>query len=172
MKRQPSEQRISVTGDAYLNRDRLWIALRILVGLVFISSAVLKGIAIQSFTLVARDFLYLVGLDFMRPGIVAVSVCIGEVMIGALALWPNAYNRIHWIYPVVMVFFTYLTYINLIVPYGQIESCGCFGEVIHLNPKETFVKNVLLLGIVTALSMHQSIASDSKTTNASKSQQT
>lgn len=127
--------------------------------------------AIQSFTLVARDFLYLVGLDFMRPGIVAVSVCIGEVMIGALALWPNAYNRIHWIYPVVMVFFTYLTYLNLIVPYGQIESCGCFGEVIHLNPKETFVKNIILLVLVTTSSMHLSIASDANMTNTPKNQQ-
>jgi len=38
-----------------------------------------------------------------------------------------------------------LTYINLVAPLGGIESCGCFGELIHLNAKETFFKNLLLL---------------------------
>lgn len=46
-----------------------------------------------------------------------------------------------------MVYFTCITYLNYIDRYGQIESCGCFGEVIHLSPEESFWKNVVLLTI-------------------------
>ena len=41
--------------------------------------------------------------------------------------------------------FTYITYLNLVSLYGQIESCGCFSEVIHLSPAESFYKNVVLM---------------------------
>ena len=43
-------------------------------------------------------------------------------------------------------FFVYLTGINLFFPsiIGSIESCGCFGELIHFTPIESFVKSVVL----------------------------
>ena len=52
-----------------------------------------------------------------------------------------------WVYTLVLGYFTYITYLNLVSLYGQIESCGCFGEVIHLTPAESFYKNVVLLSL-------------------------
>jgi hypothetical protein len=41
-------------------------------------------------------------------------------------------------------FFTYITYINYTDLYGGIESCGCFGELIHFTPASSFYKNIAL----------------------------
>ena len=43
-----------------------------------------------------------------------------------------------------MGFFTYITYINYTDLYGGIESCGCFGELIHFTPASSFYKNIAL----------------------------
>ena len=50
-----------------------------------------------------------------------------------------------------MAVFTYVTYINSTNLYGGIESCGCFGELIHLTASETFFKNIVLLIMIMAL---------------------
>ena len=48
--------------------------------------------------------------------------------------------------------FVYLTGVNLFFPtvIGSIESCGCFGELIHFTPLSSFIKSVILLLIAIA----------------------
>lgn len=127
--------------------------LRIAIGLVFVASSLLKAVSIQSFSMVARDFMNLLGIDFLNPDFVAVAVCIGEGVIGVLAFSRKVYEKVHWLYPAVMAFFTCLTYINLTDIYGGIESCGCFGEIVHLNPVQSHMKNLLLLMMTLASSV-------------------
>lgn len=52
-----------------------------------------------------------------------------------------------------MSFFIYLTGLNLFYPtiMGSIESCGCFGELIHFSPLASFIKSVVLWILSLAL---------------------
>ncbi len=120
-----------------------------LLSVTFIASGILKGIAVKGFEITVREFLYLLGLETLLPYSfpLAVAICIFETAIGVLSLFKPLRPALSMIYPVVLIFFTTITYINLTDMYGGIESCGCFGEIIHLNPFETFVKNLILLGI-------------------------
>ena len=47
---------------------------------------------------------------------------------------------------VMLTFFVWLTGVNLFFPtmFGSVESCGCFGELIHFTPVGSFVKSVVL----------------------------
>ena len=76
----------------------------------------------------------------------AIAVCAIEMQIALLAM-RKEYRRIAAMgFFLLLSFFVYLTGINLFFPsiIGSIESCGCFGELIHFIPIESFVKSVVL----------------------------
>lgn len=120
-----------------------------ILGMTFITSGILKVIAVKGFAITVREFLDLLGLETLQPYsfALAVAICAGETAIGLLSFIKRLRPALSLIYTAILTFFTIITYINLTDMYGGIESCGCFGEIIHLNPLETFVKNVILLGI-------------------------
>ncbi len=117
--------------------------------MTFIVSGILKGIAVKGFEITVREFLDLLGLETLHAYsfLIAVAICIFETAIGLLAFIRHFRPMLCLIYTAVLVVFTLITYINLTDIYGGIESCGCFGEVVHLDPTETFVKNLTLLSI-------------------------
>ena len=129
-----------------------------LLGLTFIVSGILKAISVKGFTLTVREFLDLLGLGELNKYAftIAVTICAFETSIGVIAFFRKMRPALSLIYPAVMVFFILITYVNLTDMYGGIESCGCFGEVIHLGPMETFLKNLILLAlsILTAIITH------------------
>ncbi len=80
---------------------------------------------------------------------IAVLVCAMEILVGLLAL-RTRYMKICCIVMLLMLsFFVWLTGINYFSPsiMGSIESCGCFGELIHFTPLASFIKSVVLLGV-------------------------
>lgn len=120
-----------------------------LLSVTFIASGILKAVALKGFIITVREFLDLIGLETLQPYSfhLAAAICIFETALGVLSFFRPLRKALSMIYPIVLIFFTCITFINLTDMYGGIESCGCFGEIIHLNPMETFVKNLLLLGI-------------------------
>lgn len=121
----------------------------LILGMTFIASGILKVIAVKGFAITVREFLDLLGLETLQPHsfLLAIAICFCETTIGLLAFFKRLRPMLNLIYPAILVFFTIITYINLTDMYGGIESCGCFGEIIHLNPMETFVKNIILLSL-------------------------
>lgn len=126
---------------------------RILLGIVFIASGLMKGVNLHSFAHTIRMFGGLFGIDVVSGIPAAFAICFFETLIGFLALDRQLFIRLYWLYALIMGVFTWITYINLVNPYGGIESCGCFGEIIHLNPSETFWKNIVLLAVVLFLTV-------------------
>lgn len=120
-----------------------------LLSVTFIVSGILKGVAVKGFIITVREFLDLLGLETLQPYsvILSIAICVCETAIGMLVLFKRLRPILSLIYPVILSFFTIITYINLTDMYGGLESCGCFGEILHLNPMESFVKNLLLLGV-------------------------
>lgn len=118
-----------------------------LLGFTFTLSSIFKWIGLRTFALTANDFCAFLGLDVLygHGMALAIIICSVELVLGIAAFITKFKKYVVWVYALVLGYFTYITYLNLVSLYGQIESCGCFGEVIHLTPAESFYKNVALL---------------------------
>ncbi len=124
---------------------------------IFILSGVSKAINIPAFAYEVRmysDAYLMDGIgDWSQP--FAVAVCALEILVGLLAL-RTQYMKISSIAMLVMLsFFVWLTGINYFCPsvMGSIESCGCFGELIHFSPLGAFLKSVILFLFAICITM-------------------
>ena len=145
---------------------RVSCCISLLLGTIFLSSSIFKWIGFRTFVLTVNNFCAFLGLDVLygHEMLLAVIICTAEMLLGISVFVPIIRDYVVWIYLIVMGYFTYITYLNLVSLYGQIESCGCFGEVIHLTPSESFYKNVILLGL-TILACVLSICNKKKESN-------
>lgn len=117
-----------------------------LLALIFTLSSIFKWLGLKTFSLTISEFCVFLGYDVLygHSMVLAVIICSTELILGIAAFIPRLRNYVVWGLFSVMSYFTVITYLNLVNLYGQIESCGCFGEVIHLSPAESFYKNVIL----------------------------
>lgn len=123
-------------------------ALRITLGVCFILSGVMKAVNVYSFAQEIRLYVeaYL-DLFFIQWTVeMAVAICAIETISGLLVFREKYVQIISVIFLGLMSFFVWLTGINLFFPslMGSIESCGCFGELIHFSPLGSFVKSIIL----------------------------
>ena len=87
--------------------------------------------------------------------VIAVAVCCIEIVLGLLL--PISKISIYTTLAAfaLMTFFLYLTGINYLFPtaLGSVESCGCFGELVHFSAKGSFVKSVALwtIALITVI---------------------
>lgn len=127
----------------------------ILLGLVFVLSGVTKCINIYSFAQEVREYLVLYFNDFLgnHSLFLAIVVCTIEITIGFWGLM-REYGIVFSVMSFgLMSFFTILAGINYLFPsiIGSVESCGCFGELIHFTPLTSFLKSAFLLVASTLL---------------------
>ena len=77
---------------------------------------------------------------------IAVAVCCTEILLGMLL--PMSKISIYTTLAAfaLTTFFLYLMGINYLFPtaLGSVETCGCFGELVHFSAKGSFVKSVIL----------------------------
>lgn len=124
---------------------------------IFILSGVSKAINIPAFAYEVRMYSDAYLLDsigyWSQP--IAVVVCALEILVGLMAL-RSRYMKICSVAMLVMLsFFVWLTGINYFCPsvMGSIESCGCFGELIHFSPLGAFLKSVILFLFAICITM-------------------
>lgn len=127
--------------------------LRLSIAIILITSGMMKGINLQSVAQTVRTYFSLFGFT---PGAVIVSTvgfatCALEIWLGMLAINKTIHRLIYPVYILVFIGFSFMNYINLTSPFGNKESCGCFGELIHLDATTTFVKNCILLCMAITL---------------------
>lgn len=124
------------------------------MGVVFILSAMLKIVALHVFTEELRLYLdiYFFGWLRERSLFLAVMVCLVEFIIGIGYVIPALRSTDNMLALFTLTFFVYLTGNNHFYQssIGRIESCGCFGELIHFTPIGSFVK-ALLLWVMTII---------------------
>lgn len=118
-----------------------------LLSVTFVTSSILKAVNVYSFSQTINSFCGLLGLDglYGYGVLLAISICTIECLLPLLSISNRYRGIVVWCYPVILGYFTYITFINYTDLYGGIESCGCFGELIHLSPAASFYKNVVLL---------------------------
>ena len=133
------------------NKEKIRTALRITLGVCFILSGVMKAVNVYSFAQEIRLYIeaYMDSYFVQWTVEIAVAICTIETITGLLALRKKYAPIVAVIFLGMMSFFVWLTGINLFYPslMGSIESCGCFGELIHFSPLASFVKSVVLWGM-------------------------
>ncbi len=132
-------------------KEKIRTALRITLGVCFILSGVMKAVNVYSFAQEIRLYVeaYMDSYFVEWTVEIAVAICAIETITGLLALRKKYAPIVSIVFLGMMSFFVWLTGINLFYPslMGSIESCGCFGELIHFSPLSSFVKSVVLWGM-------------------------
>ena len=117
-------------------------AVKILLGLFFLVSAVLKFLAMDSFEIYIYSFhFFSLNASFM----IARLAIILEVILG-IGLISNTLHKVYWWGSLAML--TSYTLLLLYALYiGRTDSCHCFGDFIQLDPKQSLIKNGVLIFI-------------------------
>lgn len=130
----------------YIQRCSLY-----LLGLIFIVSGMAKTFNIEGFAVEIAQFAdyYLANWMVRWRTLCAILVCVAEVTVGCLAFRRKHALFVSAVMFVFLSFFLVLTGLNYFYPPagGGVESCGCFGELIHFTPQSSFYKSLLLWGI-------------------------
>ena len=117
----------------------------VVFGLVLLLGGLLKLMDPVGAQLVVESYLNFLGLGFLRVISLHVSFAFSliECFVGASLIAGAWTSWIRWVALALMTFFTGLTLVLLI--FNPAMDCGCFGELVHLTPLQSFIKNIVLL---------------------------
>lgn len=128
-------------------------AARILTGLLFIFSGLVKAIDPKGLAYKMQEFFEAWAGSGYMPGLMktfdhyalsfSVIMITLEVVVGVALLIGWKKNLTAWVLLLLMLFFTFLT--SYVLFTGKIRACGCFGDCIPLTPVQTFTKDIILL---------------------------
>ncbi len=123
----------------------LRIASRIIIGLVFIFSGIVKAIDPLGSAYKFHDYFQAFNLGFLDSLalVLAVFMCTAEFISGFSVLTGLRYKTGILGVLILMAIFTPLTFVLALT--NPVSDCGCFGDAIHLTNWETFGKNIILV---------------------------
>ena len=128
------------------NRNNLGIinlTIRLLLGVFFIGTAVLKLLSLDNFEIYIYSFnifSYITTTFFSRLLIFI------ELIIGISLIFKICFKQIWWLTMLMMVFFTiFLIYAAI---FRNDSNCHCFGDLIELNPTQSIFKNIITLALL------------------------
>ncbi|MGX1642200.1 BT_3928 family protein [Sphingobacterium sp. NPDC055431] len=125
----------------------LWIA-RILVGLLFIFSGLIKANDPMGFGYKLQEYFHVLNLGFLSDYAtwIAIFLCAVEIILGGLLILGVAGKKVAWGLLLLIIFFTFLTFYSAF--FEVVKSCGCFGDAIPLTPWQSFFKDLILLILI------------------------
>jgi triosephosphate isomerase len=120
---------------------------RVLLGLTFMFSGVVKAIDPVGTQIKLSDYLYAFGMGgYMLDSTLIILACLLaglEILVGAYLLvgaFPKGTSLVVLVMMVLLTPFTLYIALN-----NPVEECGCFGDALVLTNWETFYKNIFLL---------------------------
>ncbi|MEO5911538.1 MAG: BT_3928 family protein [Pelobium sp.] len=125
----------------------LWVA-RILVGLLFIFSGLIKLNDPLGFSYKLQEYFEVFHMVFLNSFAVSIAIilCAAEVILGALLLTGFKAVKVAWGLLLLIIFFTFLTFYSAF--FDVVKTCGCFGDAIPLTPWQSFSKDLILLLLI------------------------
>lgn len=123
-------------------KEILPLMLKIVLGLVFIASAILKIIDMDQFEIYVYSY-HFFSLNFSF--LVARAAIIAELVLG-VGLVSNCFHKLMWWGSMAMLigYTLLLIYAQLI---GRTDNCHCFGDVLQFNPWQSIIKNMVLMAL-------------------------
>ena len=124
-------------------------ACRIILGLTFMFSGIVKAIDPVGTQIKLTDYMYAFGMgDFMSGSTLLILACIlagFEILIGSY-LTVGAFSKGTSLVTLVMM--GILTPFTLVLAItNPVQDCGCFGDAVILSNWQTFGKNIFLLAL-------------------------
>lgn len=115
-------------------------SLKVLLGLVFIVSAVLKLLDMDKFEIYIYSYHF---FSLTASFMVARLAIILELVLG-IGLISNCLHKLMWWGSMVMLVVYTLLLLYALVE-GRTDSCHCFGDYLQLDPKQSLIKNAVLM---------------------------
>ncbi|MCX6325367.1 MAG: DoxX family protein [Bacteroidia bacterium] len=127
------------------------IAGRIIIGLVFIFSGIVKAIDPLGSAYKFHDYFQAFNIGFLNSLslFLAILLCTAEFIAGFSVLTGFRQKTGIWVVLLLMIIFTPLTFILALT--NPVSDCGCFGDAIHLTNWQTFGKNIILIALAIVL---------------------
>lgn len=128
----------------------LWFS-RLLVGLLFIFSGLIKANDTIGFGYKLDEYFDVFGMPFLKSLSWSLSalICILEIFLGAALIVGYRFALSAWALLLLIIFFTFLTGYSAI--FNKVTDCGCFGDAIPLTPWQSFYKDIILLLFIVLL---------------------
>ena len=125
--------------------------IRLLLGVFFIVTAVLKLLSIDNFEL----YIYSFGLfDYTVATFLSRLLIFIELTIGLGLVLKIFYRQIWWLTMLMMVGFTlFLVYAAI---FRDDSNCHCFGSLVELNPWQSIVKNIIVIALLFVIKNEES----------------
>jgi uncharacterized membrane protein YphA (DoxX/SURF4 family) len=124
---------------------------RILVGLVFVFSGFVKGVDPLGTVYRMDDYFIAFNLPIFIPFSLYLTIILVtlEFLTGVSLLFNLWIRNTAWLLLLMMIYFTVLTFFDAV--YNLVPDCGCFGDAVKLTNIQTFIKNIILMGLVLPL---------------------
>ena len=128
---------------------------RLLVGILFIISGLIKANDTIGFSYKLGEYFEVFGMEWLTAFalILAVSICIFEIMLGVMLLIGSRIRFTTWSLLLMIVFFTFLTFFSAY--FNKVTDCGCFGDALKLTPWQSFYKDLVLLFFILIIFKNQ-----------------
>ena len=128
------------------NRNNLGIinlTIRLLLGVFFIGTAVLKLLSIDNFEIYIYSFNI---FNYVTTTLLSRLLIFIELIIGISLIFKICFKQIWWLTMLMMVGFTlFLVYAAI---FRNDSNCHCFGDLIELNPTQSIFKNIITLALL------------------------
>ena len=121
----------------------LRLTIRLLLGVFFIGTAVLKLLSIDSFEV----YIYSFGIvNYVTVTILSRLLIFIELLIGISLIFKIYFRQIWWLTMLMMAGFTiFLIYAAI---FRNDSNCHCFGDLIKLNPTQSIFKNIITIALL------------------------
>ena len=119
------------------------LIIRLLLGVFFISTAVLKLLSIDSFEVYIYSFGIVNYLTVTFLSRLLISI---ELLIGISLIFKIYFRQVWWLTMLIIAGFTlFLIYAAI---FRNDSNCHCFGSLIELNPSQSIIKNIITIALL------------------------
>lgn len=146
------EQTVGTVSMKAQVKEIISTVLRVILGLVFCASAILKLVSINDFEIYLTS-LGLFGFDV--ASLLGRLLIIAELILGVAIISGWWQRLVYSLTIVVLVVFSAFLLWRIAV--GDEESCHCFGTLVEMNPIQSMLKNLLAVCVITYLCFSKSI---------------
>ena len=128
----------------------LRLTIRLLLGVFFIGTAVLKLLSIDSFEV----YIYSFGIvNFITTTFLSRLLIFIELLIGISLVLNICHRQIWWLTMLMMAgFILFLVYAAI---FRNDSNCHCFGNLVELNPLQSIVKNIIVIALLIMIKDEQ-----------------
>lgn len=121
-------------------KDIVLLVLRLLIGGMFITTAIMKLLSIDNF----EAYIYSFNIfSFLLSTVVARLIIMAEMLLGICLMSKMLYKYAWWLTMLMLAGFTvFLIYVAI---FRNDTNCHCFGDIIEVDPAHSIIKNVVTM---------------------------